>query len=103
MDEPPVLICNLNAIGADERSRYHELVVKLRHSIVGLDELPDGYELRVAEAMSLAELGEWMQMERRCCPFLVFRIDVGAETEEYKLTLRGPSGTKAILATAFSS
>jgi hypothetical protein len=46
-------------------------------------ELRDGYRCRVAEqSISLTDIAEWVRLERACCPFLVFAIDiVGAKPE----------------------
>lgn len=99
----PTLVCNRDAIGAQERPRYNDLLHKLRTSVHDRRELPDGYSFRLGEqSISLTEVAEWIRMERQCCPFLVFQIDVPAGNAEVQLTLRGPSGTKAILASEFA-
>jgi hypothetical protein len=98
----PVLACNSNAISAAERPRYSELLQKIRLSIRDRRELPDGYAFRIVErSISLAEIAEWIRMERLCCPFLVFRLELAGAAAEVELALRGPSGTKAILESAF--
>jgi len=98
----PVLACNTKAISAAERPRYSELVQKIRLSLRGRRELPDGYVFQLAEkSISLAEVAEWIRMERLCCPFLVFRLEIAGPPADMELTLRGPSGTKTILEGAF--
>jgi hypothetical protein len=98
----PVLACNAKAISAAERPRYNELVQKIRLSLRDRRELPDGYAFRLAERfISLGDVAEWIRMERRCCPFLVFRLELAGPVTDMELTLRGPSGTKAVLESAF--
>lgn len=90
--------CDLAAIPATERVRYQELVAKVFGAVCAREELPDGYAYRFAEGgVDLVAVAEWIEMERRCCPFLQFSLEVG---EGCRLTLRGPEGVKTILATA---
>lgn len=102
-NERPLLACNAKAIRTENRPRYNDLVRKLRSAIGARRELANGYWLRLrAEGITLAEVGEWIGMERVCCPFLTFRLDVASDSRSWDLALSGPSGTKAILNAAFS-
>jgi hypothetical protein len=95
------LACNLGAIGVADRPRYSDLVARLRAALASQSELPDGYTYTLDTArITLPEVAEWIGMERLCCPFLTFQIDVlaGGATQ---LTLRGPQGVKAILQVEF--
>ncbi len=92
------LACQLNAIPQDRRPRYEQRVRELRASILRKDETAEGYRLFLdAKGIGLAGLGEWMEMEHYCCPFLDFELRVGAEREEWELKLGGPDGVKALL------
>jgi hypothetical protein len=94
------LVCNLDSISAAERPRYRDLVSRLRASIWDRIDVPDGYCYRLdLSAIALSELAEWITMERLCCPFLTFQLDV--QSSDTLLTLRGPEGAKAILREAF--
>jgi hypothetical protein len=96
------IACNPGAIRAEERPRYRDLAGKLRAAVSEVKELRDGYALGVGtRALTLTELAEWVGMERRCCPFLTFQIEVAGTADSVRLTLRGPKGAKAILAEAF--
>ena len=49
--------------------------------------------------IDLRVVAEWLELERRCCPFLTFELRWAAgEDERARLTLTGPPGTKAFLA-----
>ena len=112
--QPPALIdtatpqstpiaCNLGAIPKSERPRYRELTRKLRQSIQGRTELPNGYQYALdGHSLGLAQLGSWIALERRCCPFLSFHLTVpAAANSPWLLTLTGPTGTKLLLAEEF--
>jgi hypothetical protein len=99
-DDAP-LACNLSAIAATDRPRYSQLVGSLRAAIRASSDLADGFTYDLDESViSLPALAEWITMERLCCPFLTFQIDV-KRTGDTQLTLRGPDGVKAILRDEF--
>lgn len=60
--------------------------------------LPDGVELRFApEPERLALLATFIELERRCCAFLRFRLTVGPAGGPIWLELTGPPGTREFL------
>ncbi len=95
------LACNLKAIGASERPHYNELMRRLRLALHDRAEMADGYAYKLDTAkISLPEVAEWIAMERLCCPFITFNLEVNGMGNS-SLTLRGPSGAKAILEEEF--
>ena len=97
---PPILACNIQAIGAVQRPRYHDLVSRLRAAIRDRRELPDGYEYSLDSAkIKLPEVSEWIAMEQLCCPFLIFQVEGAGEAS--RLTMRGPDGVKPLLREEF--
>jgi hypothetical protein len=99
-EAPSALACNLDAISATQRPRYHKLISRLRCAIQDRSELQDGYcYLLVSNDKTLLEVAEWITMERLCCPFLTFHLEVANKT--FSLTIRGRDGVKAILQEAF--
>ena len=94
------LVCNIQAIDAVQRPRYDDLVARLRFAMRDRKELPDGYTYALDSAeIALPEVSEWITMERLCCPFLIFQLEVAGEAS--RLTMRGPEGAKAILEAEF--
>jgi hypothetical protein len=90
------IACNVAAI--DNRSRYDMLSNLLRAAISGRAELPDGFAFSLnGGTIGLAELGEWISLERQCCPFLNFELSVSGTDSIWWLTLTGPDGSKALL------
>jgi hypothetical protein len=97
--DQPVLTCNTKAINAAERPRYIDLVRSLRRSITNSRQIPDGYVLQLDEhSIPLPDLAEWIRLERRCCPFLTFRLEIIPGSSQVQLTLRGPGQAKEIIA-----
>ena len=92
------LACDLGAIAPSERPRYDALRQHLKSALSGRRELENGYVFTVrTESLSLTELADWITLERKCCPFLNFAIEIGADGGPTTLKLTGPDGVKQIL------
>ena len=97
------IACDLNALTAPERDRRRKVLGVVARTIIGRSELADGFELSFDPAkLDLAMLGEWIALERRCCPFLHFRIDIGP-SDRTVLALTGGPGVKEFLRAEMSS
>jgi hypothetical protein len=97
------LVCELNAIAAEERPRYNELRRQLGAAAVGKRELTDGIAIRIStERMGLAEIAQWISFERKCCPFFEFTLEVAANAGPVWVSLTGRAGVKEFLAQAFA-
>jgi hypothetical protein len=89
------LMCNMNGIPPQERARYGRLVETLRHAIEERRELPDGYAFQMnTKKIDTAQLVEWVELERQCCPFFGFEIHWDRQNEAVWLHLTGPEGVK---------
>ena len=97
------LACNLDAIYAVDRPRHGELRRTLAAAITSNRELPDGIAIQIAiEGMTLEHLAEWISFERKCCPFLEFRIDIAPKSGPVWLSLTGRPGVKEFLTQVFA-
>ena len=95
---PEPLACNLHALDPAQRARHQVLTEKLRTSVVELRELDTGFGLHVdASKMPLTELAEWIDAERRCCPFLTLELATEPHQGPVWLRLTGPAGAKELL------
>ena len=95
--EDRAIACDLNALSAAERDRRIAVLTEVGRTIVGRAELSDGFQLRFDPArLDLAKLGEWIGLERRCCPFLHFRLDIDPAGTA-SLSLTGGAGVKEFL------
>jgi hypothetical protein len=101
-ESAPIFACNLKAISAADRPRYHELLKRIRRAIRDRSEIPNGYALKLdSKVVTLPEAAEWISMERLCCPFLTLQISASGNQPHWVLTLTGPEGVKAILDAEF--
>ncbi len=94
----PVLACNLKAISSAERPRYNDLFRRIREAARHRTEIANGYAFQLdGKVVQLQEIGEWISMERRCCPFLTFELSAYGYKTDYVLKLSGPEGVRAVL------
>jgi hypothetical protein len=70
---------------------------------VGKRELSDGIAIKIStEQMALAQIGEWIAFERKCCPFFEFTIEVAPNSGPVWVSLTGRPGVKDFLAEALA-
>src|SRR5262249_36923544 len=94
--DPPIT-CDLNTLTPEERKRREIVLGAVGQTIIGRSELADGFELSFdAARLDLAALGEWVALERRCCPFVRFRLDI-QPAGKTTLALTGGPGVKEFL------
>ena len=87
----------MKAFSAEQRPRYNDLVKRLRIALQSRHELPNGYTYKLdTKGITLPEVAEWITLERLCCPFLTFQLDVKGSGET-QLSMTGPTGTKVVL------
>ena len=75
----PAIACDLSALAPLERERYGALRSELKAASDSIESITTGVRLRIRSSMSLADLAEWMTLERRCCPFLTISLGVGRD------------------------
>lgn len=99
MNNLPVA-CDLTS--ADLQERRRTVLEKLRDAVVEVKELADGYIYSFAsEGNRFKELADMIDLERQCCPFLQFRLNVAAGGGPLQLEITGPEGTKDFLLSTF--
>lgn len=94
--------CNMGALTSAERARYKVLAEKLKAANVERREEAAGYAFRInpAEA-SLVDVAEWVNFEKRCCPFFDFEISLAREGGPLWLKVSGREGVKAFISDEF--
>jgi hypothetical protein len=99
ISESPIA-CNLNALDKEQRRRHQSLTEQLHAATQETRELPAGYSFRLpSDEATIQMTAEWIMLERRCCPFIAFGLDVGREGGPLWLNLTGREGVKAFLKT----
>ncbi len=94
--------CDLGAMSSKERGRHALLSRRLVTAGEGRRELEDGYVFTLsAQKISTAILDEWIALERKCCPFFIFRVEAKPEGETLSVSLTGPPGIKEFIRLEF--
>jgi len=90
--------CTLS--GPDLAKRRTGLFTDLARRRQEVRRLAEGIALRYSSEQggTLALLGEFIQLERQCCPFLRFQLTVEPGGGPIWLELTGPPGTREFLA-----
>jgi hypothetical protein len=101
LEGEPALACDFTAMDDEQREQYRALQRRLGENFREARELKDGYAFRhSSEAGVLVALAEYISLERLCCPFFDFAIEVGRDGGEVWLRMTGPEGAKGILEAA---
>lgn len=88
----------MSAIPPDQRPVHQTTSKDLFSRIEEFRELADGYEFRFASGPDLiVKLAEFISLEKLCCPFLKFVIEVEHEGGPVWLRLTGREGVKAFI------
>jgi hypothetical protein len=95
---PPA--CMLSARTREQRERRATLVQRLERACEETRELPTGYAFRLApEPAVIMAAAEFITLERLCCPFFAFALEVGAEGGPFWLRITGDECVKDFLHT----
>lgn len=98
---PASVSCNLHAFDGEQERRYRALKQTLQAAVQQVRETENGFALVFpADASVCLAAMEFATLERLCCSFLTFQLELSPERGPFTLTLGGPPGTKEILAEA---
>jgi hypothetical protein len=97
--EIPVACCLTDK---ELQARRRDYLDKAAESLIEATEISDGYIYKFPlKPAILQDLAEIIDLERRCCPFLNFRLTVRSGTDHVSLELTGADGTKEIIQSLF--
>jgi hypothetical protein len=85
--------CVMDAIEPSARGPHLENAKRLFASVTEVKELADGYAFRLPAEL-LLDVARFVELERLCCPFFGFFIEVESEGGEVILRLTGREGVK---------
>lgn len=95
MSDNQPIACDLTAIDEDEREQHKTNSVELFTSIEKWQELSDGYAFRIpTETEMIERAGAFMALERQCCPFFNFNLEVTPDDGPVWLKLTGNKKVK---------
>jgi hypothetical protein len=89
------LACNLKALTAQERALHKERSQRL-FAAAKIKPIDAGYAVRLPADL-WTEAAAWVELERKCCPFLRFQLESAAEGAGVVLRLTGRTGVKEFL------
>ena len=99
MSEAPIA-CDMTALNSEQRERHGVLSRQLEQSVAEVEELENGYALRYQASESLwMTVAEYVDLERRCCPFFKFTLEKTPASDSVRLCLTGGEGVKEFLET----
>lgn len=91
-------MCMLGALDAKQRARHQELSKQLHNGIQEVKELPNGYAFRLpADSSTILSMAEWVTLERLCCPFFTFALEIEGEGKPLWLRMTGREGVKEFM------
>lgn len=95
-------ICDMTAMTAEQRIRYHALRKQLRLAVTEFRELPNGYAARFPLQAEMELLvAEFITLERLCCPFFTLGLEVEKENGPIWLKMTGRRGIKPFIRAEF--
>src|SRR5262245_52919147 len=94
--------CSLTALTPEQRDHHRDLSKQLREAVKETRELRDGYGFRFAgDGETIAMVAEWVTLERLCCPFFSFQLEIGSEAKPIWLRMTGREGVKQFMRSEF--
>ena len=94
------IACDMSAIPAELRAEHtlsaRALFQGRARKVISTETDEEGWRLAF-EADAFEKLTRWIALERLCCPFLRFEVEVTPGAGALSLTLSGPAGTVAFL------
>jgi hypothetical protein len=96
-NESPIA-CDLTALSAEQRVHRQALAQRMHAAAREICELPNGYAFRFsADPVLCLAVAEFMTLERLCCPFFTFALEMEPEGGAMWLRLTGRDGVKQFL------
>lgn len=97
MKEASPIACTLSAMNTEQRERYRLIREELLERLQEVRELPGGYAFRYLCEPSAIVMAAFITLERLCCPFLSFSLELEENSDVFWLRLTGGEGVKAFL------
>jgi hypothetical protein len=94
--ESPIA-CDMSVLSPAQREAHLTTSRELFANVKEMRELSNGYEFRLDGPDVILRTAEFIALEKLCCPFLDFSLDVEAESGAVCLKLTGREGVKAFI------
>lgn len=99
------IVCDPTSISPDERERWVQILIPhLYGAVEEIKPLPDGYALRLPNNRDVLMLAaEELDIDRRCCPFVRYTLEIEPAGGPFWLSMTGGEGVKEFLWISFES
>jgi hypothetical protein len=78
------IVCDLNAMDAEQRQTHHEIGQRLLAKVAEWQTPADALALRFpTDADTLVDIARFMRLEQICCPFYTFELRVESEGDAW--------------------
>jgi hypothetical protein len=100
-----VIACDPSALTPSQQERWvKEIVPKLYSAVQEIQELPNGWAWRLPSTSEiLLLLAEDLNIDRLCCPFVHYTLEIEPNRGPFWLRMTGGEGVKEFLRMAFES
>ena len=92
--------CNMRALTKNERTEHLKLTRTLLSGVKEQKELANGYAFRLSGA-TIVEAARWVSLERKCCPFFTFGLDLEGHDGPLWMRVTGSDGIKPFIRAEF--
>ena len=97
-DQESPFACDMTAIAAAQRPGHVVNIVKLFRAVEEIQEIGNGYKFRLPNHSEiLTTAAEFISLERLCCPFFGFDLEIEREGGAIWLILTGREGVKPFI------
>ena len=94
--------CNMGALNPEQKKRVLDLLNELKAKRQEVKELPDGYAFRYSmDSDTFRNAAEFITLERLCCPFFNFELEVEKDNGAMWFKLNGREGVKDFIKLEF--
>src|SRR6185369_15523144 len=99
------IVCDPNALTPDQQEYWvKEIVPRLYCQVQEIQELADGWVWRLPNTPQVLTLvAEDLNMERLCCPFVNYTLEIEANHGPFWLRMTGGEGVKEFLKMSFET
>ena len=91
------IACDMSVLSPAQRGAHLALSRDLFSSLKQIKELSNGYGFHLEGSNVVAKAAEFISLEKLCCPFLNFTLEVEAENGPVWLKLTGREGVRAFV------
>ena len=97
------IACDLSVLTDEQHRRLTQIWEEVIRARQEVSELSNGYGLRFpSDVSTVLTLAEFMTLERLCCPFFEFTLEVTPGSGPVWLRLTGGDGVKEFISQEFS-